>query len=417
MTSQPSFREALRFWLTLGFISFGGPAGQIAIMQTELVDRRGWIDQAAFLRALNFCMLLPGPEAQQLATYIGWKLHGVRGALTAGILFVLPGALLLYGLAWVAAEHGDTALVAAILTGLKPIVVALVLHAIWRLGRRTLTSGFSFSLAVGAFVALEYIGLPFPVVIFGAGAIGWLNARRKAAEADSPAPPIREGTEEPWVHVLAVAAAYGVLLLAPVGLLLLIVGTDPFLLLARFFTQAAFVTFGGAYAVLPYVADAAVNNFHWLSPAEMINGLALAETTPGPLILVLQYVGFFAGWNSGVLTPLAAATVGAVLTTYVTFLPSIMFILAGAPYIERIARVKVLAGALAAIGAAVVGVIGTLAMLLGRAVVFITPTTIDWPAVAAIIVALILLIRLRLQMHWAVLAGAAFGLARATLGF
>ena len=416
MTTQPSFREALRFWLTLGFISFGGPAGQIAIMQTELVDRRGWIDQAAFLRALNFCMLLPGPEAQQLATYIGWKLHGLKGALTAGILFVLPGAFLLYGLAWIAAEHGDTAVVAAVLSGLKPVVVALVLHAIWRLGRRTLTNALSFSLAVAAFIALEYIGLPFPLVIFAAALIGWLNARRQP-DAQSFAVPEHKGTEEPWMHVLAVAAAYGVLLLAPVGLLLLIVGTDSFLLLARFFTQAAFVTFGGAYAVLPYVADAAVNNFHWLSPEEMINGLALAETTPGPLILVLQYVGFFAGWNSGVLTPLTAATIGAGLTTYVTFLPSIMFILAGAPYIERITRVKVLAGALAAIGAAVVGVIGTLAMVLGRAVVFLTPQTIDWPAVAAIIGALFVLVRFKIQMHLVVLAGAVFGLARAFSGF
>lgn len=417
MTSRPSFREALRFWLTLGFISFGGPAGQIAIMQQELVERRGWIEQGAFLRALNFCMLLPGPEAQQLSTYIGWKLHGLKGALTAGILFVLPGALVLYGLAWVAAAHGDTTAVAAILAGLKPVVVGLVLHAIWRLGRRTLTTGFALAMAVGAFAALEYGDLPFPLVVFGAGLIGWLRARGKSDAAPERAD-ADAGAEEPWLRLSVVALVYIVLLVVPVAVVILAAGSEPFLPLARFFTQAAFVTFGGAYAVLPYVADAAVNNFQWLSPDEMINGLALAETTPGPLILVLQYVGFFAGWNNSAgIAPLTAATIGAALTTYVTFLPSIFFILAGAPYVERISRVKSLAGALAAIGAAVVGVIGTLAMLLGREVVFITPQSIDWPAVAVIVVSVAVLVRLKLALHWVVLGGALFGLARAFGGF
>ena len=407
--NPPTFAEALRFWLTLGFISFGGPAGQIAIMQTELVDRRRWIGQDAFLQALNFCMLLPGPEAQQLATYIGWKLHGLRGGLAAGILFVLPGALILFGLAWIAAVHAAAAVVAAVFNGLKPVVVALVVHAVSRIGRRTLKGPFAVGLAVAAFIALEFARVPFPLVVFAAGLLGWLRA--------SPAPDAEPlpAAASPWPRLLRLAAVYVGLLAIPAALVAAFAETDPFLRLGGFLTQNAFVTFGGAYAILPYVADAAVNRFAWLSPDEMINGLALAETTPGPLILVLQYVGFFAGWN--VRMSLADAALGAAIATYATFLPSIMLILAGAPYIERSARVRRAAGALAAITAAVVGVILTLAVFLGRQVIFSAPGQFDYVAIAAIVVAFAALARFKVPLHWVVLAGALFGLARANLGF
>ncbi|MBY0509695.1 MAG: chromate efflux transporter [Rhodospirillaceae bacterium] len=408
MTNTPTFREALRFWLKLGFISFGGPAGQIAVMQHELVDRRGWITQQPFLQALNFCMLLPGPEAQQLATYLGWKLHGLKGGLAAGILFVLPGALLLYGLAWLAAVHGDTAIVGAVFDGLKPVVVALVLHALWRIGRKTLTTWRAALLAVGAFAAVE-MGIPFPLVVLIAGVIGWLTTRNDTAPPPETALPVG------WGHVLRMALGYLVLLVIPLALVVVFAGKEPFLALGRFFTQAAFVTFGGAYAVLPYVADAAVNRFQWLSADQMINGLALAETTPGPLILVLQYVGFFAGWNApGNLSPLAAATVAAAVTTYTTFLPSIALILTGAPYIERISSIRGASGALAAITSAVVGVIGTLALFFAQHVI-IKDGQVDWIAVGAIIIAFVMLVRFKLGLHWVVLAGAVFGLARAGL--
>lgn len=409
--NPPPFTEALRFWLTLGFISFGGPAGQIAIMQTELVDRRRWIGQEAFLQALNFCMLLPGPEAQQLATYMGWKLHGLKGALTAGILFILPGALLLFGLAWLAAEHGDATILAAIFNGLKPVVVALVVHAVFRIGRRTLHTPLAFALAAGAFVALEIASLPFPLVVLVAALIGWLRPP-PAALAQPEAPP---APHRIWPRLLRLAGTYALLLAIPAALVAAFADVDPFVRLGAFLTQNAFLTFGGAYAILPYVADAAVNQFGWISPEEMINGLALAETTPGPLILVLQYVGFFAGWN--VRASLGDAALGAAIATYATFLPSIMLILAGAPYIERISRVRRAAGALSAITAAVVGVILTLAVFLGRAVIFSAPGEVDFVAVAAIAVAFIALARFHLALHWVVLAGAVFGLARVYLVF
>ena len=406
----PTFAEALRFWLILGFIGFGGPAGQIAIMQAELVDRRRWIGQEQFLQALNFCMLLPGPEAQQLATYIGWKLHGLRGGLAAGILFILPGALILFGLAWIAAVHGDTMAVAAIFTGLKPVVVALVVHAVFRIGRRALKGPFAIALAALAFAALEFAHIPFPLVVLAAGLVGWFRAG--GAPPAEIAPP---STDRIWPRLLRMAAIYAALLGIPTALLAAFAEADPFLRLGGFLTQNAFVTFGGAYAILPYVADAAVTRFHWLGAGEMVNGLALAETTPGPLILVLQYVGFFAGWN--VRMSRADAALGAVVATYATFLPSIMLILTGAPYIERIARVRRAAGALSAITAAVVGVILTLAVFLARQVIYREPGQYDFVAIAAIGVAFMALERFKLALHWVVLAGAVFGFARAYLGF
>jgi len=415
---SPTFGEALRFWLKLGFISFGGPAGQIAIMQHELVDVRRWIGQGAFLRALNFCMLLPGPEAQQLATYVGWRLHGIKGALAAGILFVLPGALILYALAFVAAAYGEVAPVAAIFDGLKPVVIAIVAHAVWRIGKRTLHGWIAVVIAAASFLAISVAHIPFPLVVLAAAVIGIVVNRRYANafsvghEIETAPGPILGQRVLP--RLIKMVAIYAALLVVPVAFVIAIAGPQPFLTIARFFTQSAFVTFGGAYAVLPYVADAAVHRFQWLDADQMINGLALAETTPGPLILVLQYVGFFAGWNAGTPTPLLAATLGAAIATYATFLPSIMFILTGGPYIERLTRIKSAAAALGAITAAVVGVILSLTVFLARNVL-IADGKPEWFNIAVALIALGVLIKFNPRLHWLVAAGAMLGLARMAL--
>jgi chromate transporter len=415
---RPSLAEALKFWLKLGCISFGGPAGQIAIMQTELVDKRRWIDQRAFLRGLNFSTLLPGPEATQLATYIGWRLHGTLGGVAAGVLFVLPGALLLLALSWIAAAHGDTRAVAAVFDGLKPVVIAVIIAAVWRIGRRALTTWQAAALAAAAFVAIYFLHIDFPWIVLAAGLIGWLAGRKGPSpfvsgghhdEIPAGAPPANGGLR----RVIVITAICIVLWAIPVGLCVALFGRVPFGDVANLFTKAAFVTFGGAYAVLPYVAEEAVKTYAWLSPADMLNGLALAETTPGPLILVLEYVGFFAGWNNAVaLSPALAGTIGAALATYVTFLPSYLFILVAAPYIESLHENKAMSSALGAITAAVVGVILNLGVFLAAAVFVPAPGTVDWIAVAASIVAAVALIRFKLDIHWLVAAGAAFGLLR-----
>jgi chromate transporter len=418
--APPSYAQALRYWLKLGCINFGGPAGQIALMQHDLVDRLKWIAPRAFMNGLNFCMLLPGPEAQQLATYIGWRLHGVKGALTAGILFVLPGALALFALSWLAAAHGDAPLVAAAFDGLKPVVVAIVAHALWKIAKRSLTTWPIALISAVAFLAIEVAHVPFPAVILVAGGIGWISARWPVsglASAGVPRASMAPPAHEPLRlgRIVGLATLFVVLLATVVGLTVGWFGRAPFLDLAWLMTKAAFVTFGGAYAVLPYVADAAVNQFGWLDAAAMIDGLALAETTPGPLILVLQYVGFFAGWNaagSGVtaLTPLAAAVIGSTLATYVTFLPSFFFILIGAPLVERIAGHAQAAAALATITAAVVGVIATLAVFFAQKVI-VVDGQIDVTAVAIALVALAALLRLNLGVHWLVVGGAIIGIA------
>ncbi len=419
---RPSFREALRFWFKLGCISFGGPAGQIAIMQTELVDRRRWIAQDAFLRGLSFCTLLPGPEAQQLATYIGWRLHGLKGGLVAGGLFVLPGALILLLLSWIATTGRDTPAVAAVFNGLKPVVIAIVAHAVWRIGKRTLKGWQAVALAAAAFIGINVLRIDFPWIVLAAGAIGWLAAQAGASPfvsgAHGGAVPIDDDLPLPafWPRAARIAAIYLVLLALGIGAVFAMFGTRPFLDIAELFTKAAFVTFGGAYAVLPYVAEEAVRSYAWLSRLEMLDGLALAETTPGPLILVLQYVGFFAAWNA---TPgpghLSAAIAGAALTTWVTFLPSFAMVLLGAPYIERLHGDARIGSALGAITAAVVGVILNLAVFLAEAVFIPIPGQFDWIAIMVAIAALAALIRFNLAMHWLVIAGAAYGIARAAL--
>lgn len=414
----PTFREALAYWFRLGCISFGGPAGQIAIMQTELVDRKRWIGQAAFLRGLNFATLLPGPEAQQLATYIGWRLHGTLGGIVAGALFVLPGAAVLLVLSWLAAAYGHVPTVSAIFDGLKPVMIAVIAHAILRLGRRALRTWHAIVLALIAFAAIRFLDVDFPWIVLASGIIGWIAALRGFdvfasvghGKTDTAAPvPARRGGLSRAVTLIAI---FAVLWLVPVWLTIRWAGMAPFAGIAELFTKAAFVTFGGAYAVLPYVAEAAVNDYRWLTPGEMLNGLALAETTPGPLILVLQYVGFFAGWNHpGALSPLAAGVLGAALTTYVTFLPSFLFILLGAPYVESLHENRSIGSALGAITAAVVGVMLNLAVFLGWQVFYAAAGRIDVFAIVVALAAFVALHRFAVAIHWLVIAGAVLGVA------
>ncbi|MBX3703374.1 MAG: chromate efflux transporter [Steroidobacteraceae bacterium] len=403
----PTRREAFRFWLKLGFISFGGPAGQIAIMHREVVERRGWLDDRAFMHALNFCMLLPGPEALQLAIWLGWRLHGTAGGIVAGICFIVPAMLLLLGLSFVYALHGEVPAVAAVLLGLKATVIALIAQALLRLARRALAHPLHWLLAGAAFVLMVGGLAPFPLIL-AAAALAGLLAHRGAAAPAATAP-----AAFPW---RSLAAGVALWTLPAVGIVVL-AGPDSFFAqLYRFFTTAALVTFGGAYAVLAWVTEQAVQVHAWLTQAEAVAGLALAETTPGPLVIVLQFIGFMAGWNqSGAAGPAATATLAALLTSWATFLPSFVFILAGAPYVQRLAASVRLAGALAGITAAVVGVIGSLAVAFGRSVLFPAGLSApDWGAVAIAVAALVLLERTRLDVLWVIAAGAVAGLA---LGF
>ena len=424
--SPPSFAEAVRLWLKVGLISFGGPAGQIAILHEELVDRRRWVDERSFLTALNFCMLLPGPEAQQLATYLGLKLHGLKGALASGGLFVLPGAVVLFALAWLAAAHGDWPPLQAAFKGMLPIVVALVANAVWRIGARTLKTPAAWALAVGAFIGLGLLGIGFPWIIGAALLIGLAadHFGHAIAPVGHALPADGEGAAARGPAIARrfalYTAVFAALWAAPVGLVLAFAGTRPFADVAVFFSQAAFVTFGGAYAVLPFVAQGAVVHYGWLSRAEMVHGLALAETTPGPLIMVTQYVGFFAGWNAalaghaGGLSPFAAGALAAALTTWVTFLPCFYFVLVGAPLVERLARDRRAHAALSAVTAAVVGVIATLALSIAQ-VAFLPGGRLDLIAVAVGLGAFVAAWRFKVGPLWLVVAGAVYGIGRFVL--
>jgi chromate transporter len=410
--AHPSFREAFLFWLKLGFISFGGPAGQIAIMQTELVEKKRWIGQARFLHALNFCMLLPGPEATQLAIYIGWLLHRTHGGIVAGALFVLPSMVLLWTLSFVYAAYGHVLWIAAIFYGLKPAVIAIVTAAVIRIGRKALKNEVMWSIAVLAFVAIFFFQAPFPLIILAAGVVGlvggkvWaLKFEINAANPEAAARSVLSDTAESLPHTRFVwsrarRVLFGSLVLwfAPLIAIGFSLGTGHVLFQeGLFFSKAAVVTFGGAYAVLPYVAQQAVSNYGWLQPGQMMDGLGLAETTPGPLIIVLQFVGFMGAWNHpGNLPPLVAATAGALLTTWVTFVPCFLWIFLGAPYVERLRGNRQLTAALSTITAAVVGVIINLAVWFGMHALFPGGTTIDWLALAIAIVAFIGILR----WHW-----------------
>ena len=408
-TATVSFAEAARFWLKLGLVSFGGPAGQIAIMHREVVERRRWIGEREFTGALNFCMLLPGPEALQLAIYLGRTLHGVRGGLVAGLGFIGPAIVLLLGLSWLYARFGDLPAAGGVLLGLQAAVLALVLQALLRIGRRALGTPLHAGLAVAAFVALEFLDVPFPWIVLGAAAVG-LAAAWRAPRAAGEARPLPHRAAP-----LRVGLAGLVLWLLPLFAVALALG--PQSLWSRlyvFFTQAALVTFGGAYAVLGYVTQHLVADLGWLTAEQSVAGLALAETTPGPLVIVLQFMGFMAGWNQpGALAPAWSAILAALLAAWATFLPSFVFIFLGAPYVERITRAPRLSAALAAITAAVVGIIATLALLLARVVLVPDggPGTAGWAAAAIAVAVWWLLERRRLELHWVLLAAALAGLA------
>jgi chromate transporter len=434
------FSEAFRFWLKLGFISFGGPAGQIALMHRELVDRRRWLSDERFLHALNYCMLLPGPEAQQLAIYIGWLLHRTWGGIIAGAFFVIPSMFILLVLSYIYAAYGNVAVVAAVLSGLKPVVVAIVVEALIKIGGRALKRRVHFAIAGAAFVSIYFLHIPFPLIILAAALIGLAGGRfmpgifvsatkqkapdvndhdgsKDALAIDDDAPPAEHTlpNRARTFRILAVGIALWIVPFVAIGAWRgwSSIHVDEY----RYFTQAAFVTFGGAYAVLAYVAQAAPA-YGWMTSTQVVDGLALAETTPGPLIMVLQFVGFMAAWNNAQgMDQTAAAILGALLTTYVTFLPSFVFIFIGAPYIETLRGNKNLTAALSGVTAAVVGVILNLALVFGATVIFNNGRngTVDWFAAAMSAAAFVALWRFKVDVLLVVLGGGLIGLLRALL--
>jgi chromate transporter len=406
----PSFKEAFLFWLKLGFISFGGPTGQIAIMHTELVEKKRWISESRFLHALNYCMLLPGPEAQQLATYVGWLLHRTWGGIVAGGLFVLPSALILWGLSVVYGMFGEVKWIAAVFDGLKPAVLAIVVGAVFRIGSRALKNEVMWGLAMAAFILIFAFHVPFPVIILGAGVLGFMGGKIWPAKfvvitghgskqgstsviGDEDAVP--DHARPSWSCAFKVCGVCLTLWWIPVLLTGLWLGFDHLLVKqGLFFSKAAMVTFGGAYAVLPYVSQQAVENYGWVTAGQMLDGLGLAETTPGPLIMVLQFVGFLGGWKfSQPFSPLAMATLGAFMTTWTTFLPCFLWIFLGAPHIEQLRGNKRLSAALSTITAAVVGVILNLAVWFGLHVLFPAGNPVNWFRVAVSCIAFAGMIR------------------------
>jgi chromate transporter len=430
-----SFGEAFRVWLRVALLSFGGPAGQIAMMHRILVEEKNWISESRFLHALNYCMLLPGPEAQQLATYTGWLLHRTAGGIMAGGLFILPGIIAIMGLSYVYAAFGHVGVVEALFFGLKAAVLAIVIQAVVRVGSRALRNRVMIALAGVAFIAIFFFNLPFPLIIIAAGVIGYLGARRgrpefaalphggkNAAVADSlPREQLPEHVRPSVASALKVSTVWLLLWLVPVGALLIAFGqANVFSQIALFFSKMAMVTFGGAYAVLAYVAQQAVNHYHWLSPREMLDGLGMAETTPGPLIMVLQFVGFMAAYRDpGTLSPMLAGTLGGLLATWVTFTPCFLWIFVGAPFIETLRGNKALAGALGSITAAVVGVILNLSIWFALHTVFreTSPvrslglsfdmpvlSSVDFPALALALAAAVAVFRFDMGML-TVLAG------------
>ena len=413
MTPQPrpSFGEALRFWSRLGWISFGGPTGQIAIMHRELVERRQWIDEQHFLHALNYCLLLPGPEAQQLATYLGWKLHGIRGGICAGVLFVLPAVFILWGLSLLYVEYGSVPIIAAAFYGLVPAIIGIVFNAMVKLGSKTLHDAPHWVIAIAAAVFITFFRGWYPLVVIGAGLMGWLFGPRPN-DADVEAPPKQASV--PLGPQLRIAAICLVVWLAPLIAFGGWLGWQSTVVEEGvFFSKAALVTFGGAYAVLPYVAQHAVEHYQWLTADQMLHGYGLAETTPGPLIMVLQFVGFMGAWKyPGQLSPLFAATCGSFLTTWVTFAPSFLFILAGAPYVERLIQLKALQSALGGVSAAVVGVMANFALWFAWHAVLPSPGHVDWFVIAVSLGAFLALVRWKFDVILLIGICAALGVVK-----
>jgi chromate transporter len=425
---RPSFSDAFSFWLRLGFINFGGPTGQIAIMHEELVDRRRWIDEDRFLHALSFCVLLPGPEAQQLAIYTGWMLNGTPGGIAAGVLFVLPAAVLMAGLAWLYAAGGDLATVSAIFDGLAAAVVGIVAAALLSIGGRAVRGRVSLAIAMAAFLAVFIVGVPFPFVILGAATLGLaVGTERLGVDItteDRPSDETRPGGIRRSLGVLAIGlAVWWIPLLAVVAVT---GGGSIYADEALFFSQVAVISFGGAYAVLVYVGHEVVRRFG-LSGADVVAGLALAETTPGPLILVVEFYGFLAAYrNPGGLPPLAAGMLGAAVTVWATFAPCFLWVFLGAPWVERLRTNRSLRAALAAVTAAVVGVIASLALTVAAGVLFDEVRTMKpfWvsipvPVVPSIdpfsltvaVAAFVAIRRFRVNVVWVALGGAVAGLA------
>jgi chromate transporter len=439
-TVPASWPDALRFWIRLGFISFGGPAGQISIMHQELVEKRRWISESRFLHALNYCMLLPGPEAQQLAAYIGWALHGLRGGLAAGILFVLPGAAVVLILSILYAGFQDVTVVQALFFGIKAAVLAVVIEAVHRIGKRALKNSVMYCIAALAFVAIFFFKVPFPLVVIAAGVAGLVGGRMNPAKfvvieghdvggtnaADAESVPA-SGTAS-ISRAMTVIGVCLALWFLPIAALATFLGSNHvFVQEGIFFSKMAVVTFGGAYAVLAYVSQQAVEHFGWLAPGEMLDGLGLAETTPGPLILVVQFVGFMGAYrNPGLLDPMLAGTLGALITTWVTFVPCFLWIFLGAPYIDRLRSNRTLSAGLSAITAGVVGVILNLAVWFGLHVLFEDVRVAHWfgmtvhvPAwdtlnvVAALLAgaALVAMLRFKVPMVTTLVASAVLGAA------
>ncbi|WP_047933804.1 chromate efflux transporter [Pseudomonas putida] len=426
--------EALLFWLKLGFISFGGPAGQIAIMHQELVERRRWISERRFLHALNYCMLLPGPEAQQLATYIGWLMHRTWGGVIAGTLFVLPSLFILIGLSWIYLAWGEVPVVAGIFYGIKPAVTAIVVHAAHRIGTRALKNGWLWAIAAASFVAIFALDVPFPLIVLAAALLGHIGGRLlpgqfapggghgatrashgpAVIDDDTPAP---EHARFSWGRLLGLLLVGAALWLLPMGVLMATFGWQGTLTqMGWFFTKAALLTFGGAYAVLPYVYQGAVGHYGWLSPTQMIDGLALGETTPGPLIMVVAFVGFVGGYLHpmfGTDQAFMAGAVAASLVTWFTFLPSFLFILAGGPLVESTHNELKFTAPLTGITAAVVGVILNLALFFGYHVLWPAgfDGRFDWPSALIALAAAVALFRYKRGVIQVLIACALAGLA------
>lgn len=439
------FREAFKVWLRVAALSFGGPAGQIAVMHRIVVDEKRWVGENRFLHALNYCMLLPGPEAQQLAVYLGWLMHRTAGGLMAGILFILPGFLSILALSYVYVLYGEASVIAGVFFGLKAAVLAIVLQAVFRIGARALKTPAMLLIAAAAFIAIFGFKVPFPLIILGAAVMGYFGAKaehswftvssgHKAAsgkilsDADSALGESVPAHAKPnLMWSLRVSVIFLVLWLAPVALLYVTLGHDNvFTQIAIFFSKMAVVTFGGAYAVLAYVAQEAVQNYQWLRPGEMLDGLGMAETTPGPLIMVLQFVGFLGAYReAGGLPPLQAATFGAVLATWVTFVPCFLWIFLGAPFIEKLRGNIALSGAMSAITAAVVGVVVNLALWFAMHVLFSQVTVIklgplsvevpvlaslNWASLALTALTVLAIFRLKISVFLVLFGSAAIGM-------
>jgi chromate transporter len=439
-----SLREALQVWLRVACLSFGGPAGQIAVMHRILVEEKRWISESRFLHALNYCMLLPGPEAQQLATYIGWLMHRTLGGIMAGVLFVIPGIIAIMALSYVYAGWGNVPVIVALFFGLKAAVLAIVLEAVFRIGKRSLKNNVMVAIAAAAFIGIFFLNIPFPVIIFGAALIGFVgawsgtaafaiksghgNGKQDDAVVDSLLGDGLPDHARPTVaRALRASSVWLVLWLVPVILVVVAMGSgNVFSQIAIFFSKMAMVTFGGAYAVLAYVAQQAVENYGWLKPGEMLDGLGMAETTPGPLIMVLQFVGFMAAFRDpGSLSPMIAGTLGGLLATWVTFTPCFLWIFLGAPFVETLRGNKALNGALSAITAAVVGVVLNLAIWFALHTIFrdVTPVRgygleFDMPVLASVdpwalalsVAAIIAIFRFKVGMITTLLACSAVGI-------